>query len=205
MKDNASTLAHLEGMAYKSRWRDGLLDLLGGIGVLFVGVAWDAGLFWAPAIAVPILLMAWIVVRRRVVEPRIGRVTFRNERRERERGLNRAVLWFGLGILLFFIALDVFEMRNAGGVGAWFQERIAALPVTLLALMALQAAIMTGVTRFVGYAALFLATGTICTRLGLEPGPQILIGGGGVFLCGLFLFLSFISRNPIRREEVEEL
>jgi MFS family permease len=205
MTDRASTLGSLEKAAFRSRWRDGVVDLLGGIGVLLVGAMWSMDIFWAAGLPVPILLVAWILIRKRIVEPRIGRVTFKRERREREEGLTKAGVWFGVGVLLFFVALSAFEMRHAGGMGAWFQERAAALPVTLLALMALQAAIMTGVKRFIGYAALFLATGSVATRVGLEPGPQILIGGGIVFVSGLFLFIRFLSRHPIRSVEEVDL
>ena len=200
MTDRPTNLGDLEKAAYESRWRDGLLDLIGGIGVLMVGAAWSIEAFWAVGFALPILLVAWIVTRKRVVEPRIGRVTFRKARREKEEGGNRAAAWFGAGLLLFFVALHVLEVRRGGGIDAWLQEWIAALPTALLALMALNAAAMTGLHRFVAYAAVLLSTGTVATWLGMEPGPQILIAGGIISAVGLRLFARFLSGHPIPAE-----
>ncbi len=197
VQSQPTTLGELERASYRSRWRDGLLDLLSGIGVLAVGLGWTSELFWAPGFAVPVLLVAWIGIRKRMVEPRIGRVTFSEARRGMEQRWNRAGLLLGIGFLVFFVAYHSLRMRGGGGFEAWSQEWIAALPVSLLALLALGAAVLTGLTRFVGYAALLLATGGITTPLGMEPAPQILIAGAVITLVGLILFLRFLSTHPL--------
>ena len=204
MPGRPTNLGELERAAYRSRWEDGLVDLLGGIGVLVVGTTWALDLYWAVGFGVPILIVAWSIIRKRVVEPRIGSVTFRRERRDAEtRGFQGAAL-FGVGILLFFVGLSALEIRRGGGLDAWMDEWIAALPTALLALMALVAAAMTGLSRFIGYAALLLATGTVATWLGLEPGPQILIAGGIITLVGSALFFRFLSGHPVPAELGED-
>lgn len=197
MQSRPTTLGELERVSYRSRWKDGLLDLLCGIGVLAVGLGWTLELFWAPGFAVPVLLVAWIGIRKRMVEPRIGRVTFSKARRDMEQRWTRASLLLGIGLLVFFVAYHLFAMREGSGFEAWAQEWIAALPVSLLALLALGAAALTGLTRFVGYAAVLLATGSVTTRLGMEPAPQILIAGTVITLVGLVLFIRFLSAYPL--------
>jgi MFS family permease len=198
------TLGELEGRIYRSTWSDGVADLLGGIGVLTVGATWSMEIFWAVGFVVPVLLVAWTLLRKRVVEPRAGRVRFSQERRGKEKRGTQGAALIGVGVLLFFVALSVVQMRRGAGFLAPAQEWIAGLPAALLALMALMAAAMTGVTRFIGFAALLVAAGTLGTLLGLEPGPQILIGGGVITLIGLIIFLRFLSSHP-KPAEVEEV
>jgi hypothetical protein len=154
--------------------------------------------------AVPVLLVAWTLLRRRVVEPRTGRARFSQDRREKEKEGTRGAALIGVAILLFFLVLGVFQTRQGGGLGSLARDWIAALPTALLALMALLAAAMTGLTRFIGYAALLLATGTLGTAAGLEPGPQIMIAGAAITLVGLIIFFRFLSSHPVP-SDVEEV
>ena len=205
MNSRPANLGDLERAAYLSRWKDGLVDLIGGLGVLFVGATWSFEFFWATGFAVPVLLVAWMLLRKRVVEPRIGRVTFSPQRREKEKGATQASILFGVGLLLLFVVFHAFKIRSGGGFDAWVQEWIAALPGALLALLALATATLTGLTRFVGYAAVLLVTATAATWYGMEPGPQILIAGGIITLVGLTLFTRFLAQHPIPVEVGEDL
>ena len=152
-----------------------------------------------------VLIVAWSLLRTRVVEPRIGSVTFRQERRDTERkGIQGGAL-FGAGILALFVALFVFQTRSEGGVDAFLQEWIAGLPAVLLALMAIMVAAMTGLFRFMGYGVVLVACGSVGTWLGLEPGAQILIAGGIITLAGATLFTRFLAAHPIPAGLGEEL
>lgn len=196
MSSKPSTLAELEKATYRSRWRDGLMDLLGGVGVILVGVSWRLDMAWATGMAVPILLVIWLGLRRSIVEPRIGRVTFTRARQEKEKKGNLGILLLGLGLLLLAVVAQAFFSRSAGGMTAWARDWAAAIPVTLLAIMAIMVSTLTGLTRFWGYAALLFAIGTITTPLGVEPPGQMLLSGAVITLVGLIIFLRFLSSSP---------
>jgi hypothetical protein len=186
----------MERQSYRSRWKDGTLDLTGGLGVLGVGGTWSLDIYWGIGFLVPILIALWFVLRSKLVEPRIGRVRFRRERREAEKsGIQGSVL-VGVGLLVALLVVQLFQVRSGGGLQSWADEWIAGLPCALLALMALTAAALTGLFRFLVYVGVLLVTATVATPLGMEPGPQILIAGGLITLSGLFLFARFLSDHP---------
>jgi MFS family permease len=197
MTSRPTTLGELERQSYRSRWKDGTLDLTGGLGVLGVGGTWSLDISWGIGFLVPILITLWFILRSKLVEPRIGRVRFRRERRESERSGTQGSLLLGAGVLLALLAFQVFQIRSGGGFQAWARAWIAGLPCALLALMALTAAALTGLGRFLIYAAVLLLTATVATPLGMEPGPQILIAGGLITVAGLFRFARFISEHPV--------
>jgi hypothetical protein len=204
MTSRPTTLGELEQQSYRSRWKDGTLDLTGGLGVLGVGGTWSMDLYWGVGFLVPILITLWFVLRSKLVEPRIGRVRFRRERRETERSGAQGSVWAGVGLLAALLVVQLFQVRNGGGLQAWADEWIAGLPCALLALMALTAAALTGLARFITYAAVLLLTATVATPLGMEPGPQILIAGGVITLAGIILFARFLIEHPLPVGEGED-
>jgi hypothetical protein len=204
MSERPATLGEMERQSYRSRWRDGTLDLTGGLGVLAVGASWSAEIFWAVGIVVPILMGFWFVLRRQLVEPRIGRVRYRRARREAEKSGTRGSVLLGAGLLAAVLVFQLFQIRGGGGFDAWTRDWIAALPCALLALMALVTAAMTSLGRFVLYAAVLLVTASVATPLGAEPAPQILIAGAIITIAGLVRFVRFLSRNPVPAMEGED-
>jgi hypothetical protein len=142
-------------------------------------------------------------LRRSVVEPRIGRVKFTRARLLSEKAGTSAILYVGLGLLLFFLVARTFFLESGSGLEAWTMEWAAAIPTTLLAVMALLVAALTGLIRFLGYGALLLAIGTITTPLGVEPPGQILGAGTIITLVGLTMFVRFLSRHPIPADPKE--
>ena len=113
-------------------------------------------------------------------------------------------MWAGVGLLAALLVVQLFQVRNGGGLQAWADEWIAGLPCALLALMALTAAALTGLARFITYAAVLLLTATVATPLGMEPGPQILIAGGVITLAGIILFARFLIEHPLPVGEGED-
>jgi len=204
MSERPATLGEMERQSYRSRWRDGTLDLTGGLGVLAVGASWNAEIFWAVGFVVPILMGFWFVLRRRLVEPRIGRVRYRRARREAEKSGTRGSVLLGAGLLAAVLVFQLFQIRGGGGFDAWTRDWIPALPCALLALMALVTAAMTSLGRFVLYAAVLLVTASVATPLGVEPGPQILMAGAIITLAGLVRFVRFLSRHPVPATEGED-
>jgi hypothetical protein len=66
--------------------------------------------------------------------------------------------------------------------------------------MALSAAALLGLRRFLIYAVLLLSVGAISTPLGLEPGAQILLAGALIFFSGLIVFFRFLSDHSVLRD-----
>jgi hypothetical protein len=135
------------------------------------------------------------------VEPRIGRVKFGRERRARETGRFVGATWLGVGFLV--LVLVVAWMGRGGGSGSIVPDRewVSALPVGLLAVMALTAAGMTGLVRFVGYGLVLAAAGVVGVLLGWEPVTQILAGGSVVTLAGAAFLVRFLAAHPVRGED----
>ena len=204
MTSRPTTLGELEPHSYRSRWKDGTLDLTGGLGVLGVGGTWSLDIYWGVGFLVPILMTLWFILRSKLVEPRIGRVRFRRERREAGKRETHGSVLVGTGLLVALLAIHLFQVRSEGGLQAWADEWIAGLPCALLALMALVTAALTGLGRFLLYGATLLLTATIATPLGMEPGPQMLIAGGLLTLSGLFLFARFLIGHPVPVSEGED-
>jgi hypothetical protein len=204
MTSRFTTLGELERQSYHSRWKDGTLDLTGGLGVLGVGGTWSLDIYWGVGFLVPILITLWFILRSKLVEPRIGRVRFRRERRETEKSGAQGSAWVGVGLLAAVLVIHVFQLRGGGGGGRWLAEWIAGLPCALLALMALATAAVTGLVRFITYAGVLLLTATVATPLGMEPAPQLLIAGGLITLAGLIRFARFLKEHPVRVGEGED-
>jgi len=191
------TLGELEKAVYESRWEDGLLDVLAGIGVIAVGFSWEAGIPWAGPLVVPVLLVAWTFLRSSLVDRRTGQVTFSRDRREQERKGTQRAATLGSGLLLLFLGAVMVRSRGGAGPSEWVQTWVAALPVGLLALMALLVAAMLGLRRFLFYAGALVAIGFICTPLGLEPGTQILLAGAVISVSGVIIFFRFLSDHSV--------
>jgi len=191
----------LELASFRSRWRDGSVDLLGGLGILAIGAGWEMGVVWAPAVVAPALIAVWASLRKYVVEPRIGRVVFRQERRQRETRGTRTTLLAGVLALAAVGVFQVVEINSSGGVAPWTEEWIAALPCALVAVLAFLTAALTDVLRFVLYAGILLVTALIATPAGLEPGLQLIVAGAVVSLIGLYLFLRFLARSSVSLPE----
>jgi len=191
----------LERSSFRSRWKDGSVDLFGGLGVLAIGAGWEMGLYWAPAVIAPVLIALWVPLRKAVVEPRLGRVVFRQERRDKGARGTRNTLFLGLLALVAVALFQAVEINSAGGLGPWAARWAAALPCVLLAIPALLTATLTTVSRFVLHAGVLLLTATVATPAGLEPGVQLIIAGAIISVAGLYLFARFLSRSSLPTPE----
>ena len=108
----ASTdLEALEQEAYRVSWSDGIIDLFGGLSLVWIGSAW----VWLPDLAgvagvLPAIFVAPVLAaRKRFVEPRIGYVQWRGPRRGWERRTLWALLMAGVGLFLGGIALFLYD------------------------------------------------------------------------------------------------
>lgn len=187
------TTGSLEKRVFRSYWEDGLLDLFAALGVLIVGVSWAFDFPVGGALAPALLIPLWGPIRQRVIEPRLGRVEFTDDREHRTRATLRAAIYVGLGVL----ALAILAYLGRDRIGALGAAGLSAgLPAVLLAIMAVLAAILIASPRFVLYAGVLVTAGVAGALQGLEPG-RILLEAGAFILCvAVFLLTRFFRANP---------
>ena len=186
-------LNSLERKIFQTHWDDGLVDLFAGVGVLLIGMAWWRDLPVMGAIVPALMIPLWGPLRERLIEPRLGRVEFGDERiRTNRRWLNASLVG---GTIVLIMALAVYLTK--GRTSALdLSHMIAALPAVLLAVMALLVAVMLSCARFVVYALVLLGMSVVGILLGWEPGSILVLAGGLITLMALFVLLRFLGEYP---------
>ncbi len=181
----------LESRLFQAYWGDGTLDLVGGVAVVLIGLDYLFEQFLLLAVTVPLAFVGWLILRKRVVEPRAGYVEFARRRRQRSARELVGSVALGFGLLALFVALS---MRARDGALAW-QYGVDAVPAGLIALAAVVAAGLTRAWRFAAYAGLIAAAG-VATVL-LETGPAMPLLTGGIIVCatGAVLLVRFVTES----------
>lgn len=185
-------LEKTEARVFAAWWQDGLLDLMAGVGVALIGVAWILGLPAIGAVVPAMIVPLWGDLRSRITEGRLGRARFGAERRRRLTRGNVAAI--GLGVLL--LSINVLMIVTIDEPGAWFRWLLPGLPAMLLALMGVVAALMLQLPRFAGYAAVMVAAGLTVAALQAEPGWGIFGGGVVVAAAGALMLRRFLAEFP---------
>jgi hypothetical protein len=191
-------LERTEARIFTAWWQDGLIDLLAGIGITLIGVAWLLG--W-PAIgaAVPAMIVPlWGDLRSRITEGRLGRVRFSAERRRKLTRGNVAAI--GLGALL--LVINILMLVSIDTPSAWLRSMVPALPALLLALMGVVASLMLGLPRFLAYSAALGVAGLVVAAFDLEPGWAIAGGGIVIAIAGATLLRRFLAEFPRLSETI---
>jgi len=198
----SSNFAKAEKRVFYAYWQDGLLDIFAGASVAVIGVCWLLGGIVA-TLGLPIVAIClWTAVRRRVTEPRLGRVTFTAKRsHDLKHGLIAIV---SLGIVLFgFIGS---KLWRHGATSAFEQWLAPAIPALLLALMCLSCAEALRLGRFVIHALAFAAGGLIAAAARFEPVWALIIGGSFVTCWGAAMLRTFLRDfPPLPSEPIDEL
>lgn len=180
----------VEAALFHSYWDDGVLDILGGVGLLGVGVAWSFGQPAVGAVVPAALVPLWIPLRRKIVEPRAGFVEFSRSRKRRvARGLNGTLI---LGVVALAGALAAYFSAPTGQ-GSAMDSLVAGLPAALLALLAMLTGLLTGAQRFALYG-IALAFAAVATIL-MDGGPAVpMLAVGALVLCaGVALLVRFLA------------
>lgn len=189
----------LETALYTGQFDDGLLDLCVGLGLLGVGVSWLSGLHVYGAILPGLLIPVWLILRRRLTEPRLGRVEFSRARRRSERSWLMTTFALGCGVLALAVAVH-FWVRRAGPTPA-ATALVPLLPAGLLALGLVLVATVIGAPRFGAYALTLVGLAVLITWLGGEPGAYMAASGGLLCLWAGTLVARFLSEHPILDDE----
>lgn len=192
-------LESFESEAYRDSFSDGLVDLFVGLGLLSIGVLW----LWAPAVAGLAGVLAAVVagvlvpIRRRIVEPRVGHVTWTAPRLKWERkqywrmfGLGSVALILGVGLVLSVVRGDVVTGEDPNVV--------AALPAVLFGIGAFVLAAASGIKRLWGYGAVLVIAAVATLFVEAGPGGSLLVAGVVIGTVGVVLFGRFLSTHPVR-------
>jgi len=190
----------VERRVVRTYWDDGLIDILSGLGVLFIGISWQFDLVPLGAIAPAIIIPFWKPLRARITEPRLGYVEFSDVQVGRQRSF---LVWsIVLGCLTFTLGVSVYFLVTTTDLVVPKQNWIVALPACLIACMAVLASFLIVVRRFIGYAAVLCISGVLVVLFDKRPGLALIAGGIVVTIIGLLRLLSFLRSHPKQPLEV---
>jgi hypothetical protein len=180
---------------YRRSFDDGWLDILVGLGLALIGLAWLADQVVVGALVPAVLAPFWTIGRRALVEPRLASPQFGTaQQAETRRALTGWVI-FGAGIGLTELAFLFFVNRGGSGLSG-FGDLVVGMPVMLVGL-GLFAGLILGARRFVAYAVFAIALGLTGASVGVaQPGLLILLSGGVVLACGIALLVRFLAHHP---------
>lgn len=178
---------------FRSYWDDGLVDLLAGLALLVTGLGWETELGALAVIQAPLWIALWGPLRRRLVEPRAGSVTFSRSRRERNaRGLGWTL---ALGVGFLALAVLTLVVVRGQGAGAALPLLVPGLPALLVAVAAGLAGLLTGARRFQGYGLALLAAAAVTVLL--RGGPALPLAAVGLVMVasGGILLVRFLQAS----------
>ena len=188
-------IASLESQAYRASYSDGLVDIFIGAGMAVIGGLWA----WAPSVAgiagaiAAVIAWAMVPIRRRVVEPRVGYVTWTLPRVTWERRQSKMLFWMLTASML--IGVGFVQASVLGDVSASDRSLAAGLPAGLLAIGTFVVAATSGIRRLWGYGALLLAGAAVTVAIEAGPGGSLLTGGLAIVAVGIVLLVRFLSAH----------
>jgi hypothetical protein len=176
-------------------WNDGLIDILSGIAVLLIGIAWQCDLVALGAVAPAMLIPFWAPLRKRITEPRLGYVEFSDDQEARQHSF---LTWtIGIGCLTFAVAVGAYFLRISPLGGLPAERWIAAMPACLIGGLAAAVSLLILVPRFLGYGLVFVLAGIAVVLLDMRPGAAMVAGGIVVTCIGLMRLARFLhSHSP---------
>ena len=180
---------------YRRSFDDGWLDVLVGLGLTLIGLAWLADQIVLGALVPAVLAPFWTIGRRTLVEPRLASPQFGTAKQAETRRALTGWVIFGAGVGLTELAFLVFVNRGGTGLSG-LGDLAVGIPAMLVGL-GLFAGLILGARRFVAYAVFAIGLGLAGAWAGVErPGLLILLSGGLVLACGGALLARFMARHP---------
>ena len=188
----------LESQTYRASYSDGIIDLLVGASLLWIGIAWIflpdiaglAGVF--PAVLVTPFL-AW---RKKFLGDRAGYVRWSGARRGWERRGLLGMLAAGVGTFLLGLGVFIATTRGDGETDV-ARAIMPGLIAFLLSLMALGLGVLMQARRMFVYAAVLAAGGVVTAWADANPGWPLLPSGALVLVTGLVMLVQFVRDNPV--------
>jgi hypothetical protein len=179
-----------ETRLFSSFWDDGVLDLVAGAAVALIGLGYMVEQYLVVAVVLPLGLTVWLLLRKRLVEPRAGYVEFSRGRRALVRRELLGAVALGGGLFAMILVLLGMSDRLPG-----LGELGDAVPALLMAMMAVMAAGLTRAWRFVGYATLLAAGGVGTALVAGGPWLPLMIGGLVALVIGAVLLARFLAAS----------
>ena len=180
----------LEEKMIKTYWHDGLLDLLLGLGLVVVGIAWQFDMVALSSVAAA-LVPLWKPLRQKLVEPRLGHVVFTQAREKRERSFLSSMAVLGL----VFLAAGVFAYVSFETGGALPMHWVPGLPAVLLAIPVVAVGPLIKSHRFLIYGAVLALSGVGAVVWGLKPGAAFLASGAVILVVAVWLMVRFFRET----------
>lgn len=172
-------------------WNDGLLDLLSGAGVLFIGISWLWDWHVMGAIAPALLVPLWKPIRQRFTEPYLGLVEFSDRQQFRNRSF--LVVAIVLGILSLILATTLYFAVVKQSIDFDLKRIVQGLPTGLLGLMAIMTGTATSLNRFYAYGGLLMMLGMAAVILQSGPAWPLIVGGAVILLSGGVVMQRFLK------------
>jgi len=197
----------IETNAYKSYYQDGLMEILLGVYLIFVG-----GLLFTESKLVPFTVFvifglkpAYEALKNRFTYPRIGFVEF-----PVDEGAGKGIL---KGLLIFFLlgggAVVILTLLLGGDRGweLWLYRVVPAMVGVLLAMGPIYAAGTYGLKHWYLIAALFVVSGFAAPLLGYNNvyvtiGFQISVVGLVALSMGILMLVNFMRIHPVLEQEI---
>ncbi|RKY21054.1 MAG: hypothetical protein DRQ55_05585 [Planctomycetota bacterium] len=201
-------LTGLEQRVYRSRFGDGLADVLLGLFITLMGITFMTDVGGLGGVWGAMLLPMWKPLHDKLIVPRLGYVTFTRARRGKIVA-KQLILALALGVSMLAGVVLWLLNANADGASGWL-ARVPDLGPTpfgvmLAALVAVSARLLS-LSRGYGYAALIIVAVTGGHVLGLELGLSLSLVGGFIFVAGAVILTRFLREHPvIKIDEFEEL
>ncbi|MEP3074362.1 hypothetical protein [Maricaulis sp.] len=185
---------------YRRSFDDGWLDVLTGLGLVLIGLAWLADQIVLGALVPAALAPFWTIGRRALVEPRLSSPQFGSAQQAETRRALTGWLIFGAGVGLTELAFLIFVNRGGTGLGGVGNVAVG-IPAILVGL-GLFAGLMLGAKRFAAYGLFAIGLGLAGAWTGTDrPGLLILLSGVLVLACGGALLARFMMRYPMTGDE----
>lgn len=192
-------LVEAERRSFRAAYDTGLWDIMIAAVVSMLAIApylsRSMGDFWSSAVFLPVWAVLYLglhLVRRRVVEPRVGKVRIGSHRKERQ----RRVSWVMLGLNVVALVVGIIAATGALSLAVWAYP--ATMGVVLLVGFSL-AAYYLDVPRYFAYGLMLVgapALGEWLFQRGLAShhGFPVVFGGAAVVIAlgGVIRFLRVV-------------
>ena len=197
-------LKEIEKKAFTSYFHDGMWDLYGGLILLGFGISMLVNGDYI-LLAFVAMAMVPLLIRKRIVIPRLGIVKFSPERQARTKKSRlfaiTTLTFTALLGMLFFVLFSTDTMPQ--WLDVWMSDYFLVFFGGMIAVSIATAAYIISVKRFYAYAVLVFTAFFLASLLRPDDmeGIPIAVAGGLILLSGSVILIRFLRHNPLPRRE----
>jgi hypothetical protein len=192
-------LKQLAHKAYLSYHKDGLLDVLIGLGTIGFGMnlATDSsGWMWLSLLP----MLVYVPLKNRITVPRFGYVRFDSEREARRKRFTSILISGLFALCVVGIGLVLFSGRPAPAGVSWIRENTMLFWGLSAAMLLVLVGLISRILRFAFYALMSLLLTAGASWFGLMEFAPILILGVVLVIVGAVLLVCFLRKYPLTPE-----